>query len=269
MSSAYRRELEVALAAAQEAGAYLRDAYEAFVPIPDAPATISTDADRQSQDKILASLVAVFPDDAYLAEEATPLYASLSHQGERCWVIDPIDGTRGFARKNGEFSLMIGLVVAGQPVVGVVYEPIPDRYTYAVIHQGCFCRHGMAEPVPMVCGGVNRLQDARLVISHLKRGVPAVVVDALKPLDVRETYSAGVKLAMVARGESDIYVIEPRNPYCDWDVCAGEILVREAGGIVTRHDGSSIHYPGPGKHSTGLVAAAPSIHAAAVRALNL
>src|SRR5215218_6440412 len=98
----YARELDVALEAAVLASDYLRKAYEAFTPIPDAPASISTEADRASQDLILAHLAAAFPEDAVCAEEGAAARGP-NRDGSRLWVVDPIDGSRGFAMKNGEF----------------------------------------------------------------------------------------------------------------------------------------------------------------------
>ena len=112
------RELATALAAARSAGELIRKEYESFVAIPDAPVTISTHADRASQDLIIAALVAAFPNDAICAEEATQSLRDSKQSAKRVWVIDPIDGTRGFAMKNGEFSVMIGLTVDRVPVVG-------------------------------------------------------------------------------------------------------------------------------------------------------
>ena len=111
--------------------AYLRGEYEAFVAIPDAPVTISTHADRASQELILVFLHERFPTDALCAEESTPAFDVVPKSGHRAWVVDPIDGTRGFAKKVGQFSVMIGLLVDGKPVVGVVAEPAQDRSTFA------------------------------------------------------------------------------------------------------------------------------------------
>src|SRR5207253_2761919 len=104
-------ELTAALEAAARAGEYIRREYERFVPIPDAPADISTDIDRGSQEMILKFLQDRFPADGLCAEENTAMKSAGT--SSRVWVVDPIDGTRGFARKNGEFSVMIGLTVKG------------------------------------------------------------------------------------------------------------------------------------------------------------
>src|SRR5262245_12024659 len=101
---AFERELEVALDAARQAGALVLKAYESFVPIPDAPASVSTETDRDSQELILQILHKRFPDDALCAEEATRTLQETTRASSRIWVVDPIDGTRGFAMKNGEFS---------------------------------------------------------------------------------------------------------------------------------------------------------------------
>src|SRR5579859_7957864 len=106
----YERELDVALEAAALAGQKVMEHYAVLEAIPDAPASITTDADRQAQELILSRLRRAFPGDALVAEESTATLAEAPHAGNRLWIVDPIDGTRGFAKKNGEFSVMIGFV---------------------------------------------------------------------------------------------------------------------------------------------------------------
>jgi 3'(2'), 5'-bisphosphate nucleotidase len=264
----YARELDVALGAAARVADYLRAAYEAFVPIPNAPASISTEADRTSQDLILAHLSAAFPDDALCAEEGTPALQGAKRQGERLWVVDPIDGTRGFAMKNGEFSVMIGLVAGGRVVVGVVAEPAHSRVTFAVVGNGCWVRTGNDAPARCSVTNTESVADAVLVQSHAKKGEAPWPVAALKPAKVVETYSAGVKLAMVARGEVDLYVNSYPN-FSDWDICAGDILVTEAGGKVTEIAGTPVRYGTAGNAQRGgLLATNRRLHAAAVAGLR-
>jgi 3'(2'), 5'-bisphosphate nucleotidase len=228
----YTRELQIALDAADTAAHYLRSAYEAFTPVANAPASISTEADRTSQELILKYLAKAFPDDALCAEEATPTLQSAKRDGRRVWVVDPIDGTRGFVMKNGEFSVMIGLVVNGRVAVGVVHEPAHARATYARLGHGCWVRTGTRPPISCRVGQTTRLEDSVLVQSHARKGETSWPVTALNPGCLVETYSAGVKLAMVARGEVDLYINTYPN-FSDWDICAGELLVSEAGGKVT------------------------------------
>ncbi|MCI0459017.1 MAG: 3'(2'),5'-bisphosphate nucleotidase CysQ [Gemmataceae bacterium] len=260
----YTHELQAALDAARLAAEALREAYARFQVIPDAPASISTDADRQSQEIILTRLQHAFPQDGYCAEEQTPALAGVAHTGPRLWVIDPIDGTRGFARKNGEFSVMIGFVEQGQIAVGVVLQPVPGRLTYAVRGQGCWKRDSEAEPVPCRVTDVSELKLATLTQSHSTPGKRSRRLELLAPGRVVESYSAGIKLALVARGEADLYV-NTYPEFHDWDSCAGQILVEEAGGRVTGLNGEELRYGLPGAAQRfGLLATNSRLHEEAI-----
>lgn len=264
----YEKELQVALEAATIAGEYLRNAYEAFTPIPNAPASISTIADRESQEKILAHLATAFPNDALCAEEQAPALQRSTAKSKRLWIVDPIDGTRGFAMKNGEFSVMIGLAVEGEVVVGVVLEPAKWRVTFAQKGGGCWARTESHAAIPARVTETSTLNESTLVQSHSKTGQTSWPVKVIAPRNVVETYSAGVKLAMVARGEVDMYVNTYAN-FSDWDICAGHLLVTEAGGQVTELSGSAIRYGTPGySQQGGLVATNGVLHEAVVAALR-
>ena len=265
----FAHELKEALAAAETAGRYVRAEYETFTPIPDAKASISTHVDHEAQEVILRHLRAAFPADGLVAEERTPTAAAESPAGaDRVWVVDPIDGTRGFAMKNGEFSVMIGLTVGGRPVVGVVLEPVLDRYTYAAAGGGCWVRTGAGDPIRCRVTGTAVLSDAALVQSRRKPDAPPKpVVRALTPGRVVETYSAGIKLAMVARGDVDLYVNDYTG-FHDWDVCAGHILVEEAGGRMSLFDGSPVTYGASGaRQRRGMVATNGRLHDEVIRRL--
>src|SRR5262249_30290341 len=150
------------------------------------------------------------------------------------WIVDPIDGTRGFAKKNGEFSVMVAFVDGETVAVGVVLEPALGRVTHAVRGGGCWRQDGdETPPSPCRISTTTAVASATLIQSHSRSSKePAWPVAALQPGRVVETYSAGVKLARVARGEADLYV-NTYPKFHDWDICAGHILVEEAGGKVT------------------------------------
>ena len=261
----FAAELLAAVEAARLAGAFARAEYDQFAPVPDAPAEISTHVDLGCQTRILDRLRRQFPDDGFLCEENTP-GARVAGTTGRVWVIDPIDGTRGFARKTGEFSVMIALTVSGVPTVGVVAEPVQDRVTYAV--KGSECRVLTADVGSQAWVSARLdLAAATLTQSHTTPGKPPKpVVTALGVGRVVETYSAGVKLAQVARGEADLYVNDYLN-FNDWDVCAGHVLVEAAGGRVTLFDGSPVTYGDPAPKRRGLVATNGYLHTAAVARL--
>lgn len=264
----YDKELEIARQAVDKAGQYLREAYERFEEIPDAPASISTEADRRSQEIILGHLSRHFPEDALCAEENTLALQKAKKAGERIWIVDPIDGTRGFARKNGEFSVMVGLVDRGQIALGIVHQPAVGRWTYATRGGGCWRRDG--EGGAEACR-VTALQDphqATLTQSRSRDpGKGSRWVEAIQPARVLESYSAGIKLALVARGEADLY-LNTYEAFSDWDICAGHILVTEAGGKVTGTGGQTIVYGLAGaSQKNGLLATNGRLHEAALRVI--
>lgn len=266
----FTKELQVALAAVAEAARAVMERYASFEAIANAPADITTAADHEAQEIILRQLRRHFPDDALSAEEATPTLASAPREGPRLWIVDPIDGTRGFARKNGEFSLMVALHEGGSVAVGVVSEPARDRLTYAVRGQGCWRRDGDAnDPIRCQVTATATLAAATLTQSHSKSSdQPSPQLRALAPGRVVESYSAGIKLALVARGEADIY-LNTYDGFHDWDIAAGHVLVSEAGGQTSGLRGEVLQYGLPGAwQRAGLLATNGAVHPAALTALR-
>ncbi|MSR29967.1 MAG: inositol monophosphatase [Gemmataceae bacterium] len=258
------KELATALLAASEAGKHILSAYRDLDPMQNAPADLTTETDKQSQEIILKILRDAFPEDSLCAEENTPTLALGPKGSKRTWVVDPIDGTRGFAMKNGEFSVMVALLENGQVTVGVVLEPASGKTTYAARGQGCkLAQLGASETVCLV-GKASALKTSTLVQSHAKPGAVSKAEQAFQPEKILQVYSAGLKLAMVARGEADLYA----NNYLgfhDWDICAGHILVEEAGGLVTTFDGTPISYGGVGfKQTRGMLASNLLVHTEAL-----
>src|SRR5262249_26559602 len=147
--------------------------------------------DRRSQEIILGHLHRLFPHDALCAEEATPTLAQVSATGPRLWIVDPIDGTRGFARKNGEVSVMVAFVDQGLVVLGVVLEPARERLPSALGGAGCGRRDGDLG-TEVACGVTTTasLAEATLTQSPSRPGQPSRRVMALRPARVVETYSA-------------------------------------------------------------------------------
>jgi 3'(2'), 5'-bisphosphate nucleotidase len=266
---AYEQELEVALKAVRQAGRAILEDYARFEAIADAPADITTETDRCSQEIILHCLTETFPTDGLCAEESTDTLAKASRGGPRLWIVDPIDGTRGFAKKLGEFSVMVGLADRGELALGVVFEPAHNRLTYAVRGNGCWRKDGdEATAEPCRVSTVSSLSAATLTQSHSRKSAaPSLQLQALQPARVLETYSAGIKLGQVARGEADLY-LNTYDRFHDWDICAGEILVREAGGRVTNLLGEEPRYGQPGAiQRHGLLASNGALHAAALAVL--
>jgi myo-inositol-1(or 4)-monophosphatase len=251
---AFERELEVALAAAREAGDIVRRHYEDGTRVweksEDNPVT---QADLEADAAIRARLQAAFPDDAILSEETLDDPSRLGCS--RVWIVDPMDGTKEFTRRIPEFAVSIALSVDGEPVVGVVLNPIADVTLWANRGGGTW-RDGRRVHV----SGCAELADAVMVASRSE-----ISRDEFAPYDgwfaeLRPTGSIAWKLACIASGDGDLNVsVAPKN---EWDVCAGDLLVREAGGIYADFDGSVRRYnqartlipPGMGAGSRRLLA---------------
>jgi len=265
------KELEVCLDAIRAAGTEVLRLYQSFEKIEDAPADISTDADRASQEIILKRLHAAFPADRLCGEESTPTLSQASNSASpRLWIVDPIDGTRGFAKKNGEFSIMIGLVEHGQVILGAVYEPGIDRLTYAVKGQGCHVINKGGAAKQSHVTATDSLAKSIMSISRSQKDAGRQkLLHAFGTKDTIQTYSAGIKLAQVARGETDLYLGDYLT-LKDWDVCAGHILVEEAGGTITSVDGLPISYEGTGKSlkGRGILATNGKVHQACLAVLK-
>lgn len=257
----FQKELEAALEAAALASKIILEAYATLEADPTAQANVTTKTDLASQEAILGHLMKKFPDDAFAAEEDTATLKQANKTGNRLWVIDPIDGTRGFARKNGEFSVMIGFCFGGKVVSGVVHEPALGRITFATKGQGCWKAVGKQNSMPCRVSTVTKMSEAVLARSHSK--VPSEPGDMGNRLGVHrflERYSAGVKLAAVARGEADLYINDYPS-YRDWDLCAGVILVEEAGGLSTDAKGAALEFGRAGNlQDRGLVSCNSNLH---------
>lgn len=197
-----------------------------------------TAADMAANRAIAAILRAEFPDDAVLSEESADSAERLSRRV--VWIVDPLDGTKEFLARNGEFSIMIGVAEAGTPVLGVVYLPVDDILYSAIRSGGAWVERN---------GGRARLSCAEADLSSLRmvgsRSHPDPFIDeirtALGITDVEPCGSVGVKCGRIAEGRRDLY-IHPVPYLQEWDTCAPEILLREAGGTVSDCLGDPLRY---------------------------
>jgi 3'(2'), 5'-bisphosphate nucleotidase len=147
-----------------------------------------------------------------------------------------------------------------------VLEPAKELMTYAVRGGGCWRQDGEDAAVRIKVTAVKDLHQAAVTQSHSRK--PSPQIQAIAPARVIETYSAGIKLAQVARGEVDIYLNTYDSCY-DWDICAGQVLVEEAGGRVTNLTGIAPFFGRPGAlQPGGLLASNGLLHEPALAALR-
>jgi 3'(2'), 5'-bisphosphate nucleotidase len=217
-----------------------------------------TAADRAVNHFLVAALRRAFPADGILAEESQDDDARL--ELERVWCIDPLDGTKEFIARNGEFSIMVGLAIAGEAVLGVVYQPIQDLMYSGVRGVGAW----MTTPAGRQRLTVSTIAEPaamRLVVSRSHRNpITDALKEALGMTQERISGSVGLKCGLIARGEADLY-LHPAPGLKEWDTCAPEAILVGAGGRLTDCWGRPLRYNRPDvvRHN-GLVASNGRCH---------
>ncbi len=208
-----------------------------------------TDADEAAEAIILAALHTCSPGTLVVAEEAVARDGA-PPPTERFWLVDPLDGTREFISRNGEFTVNIALVEGGTPVLGVVYLPAQD-----LLYTG-IAGHGAARETDegRTEIAVRRADPQGLDVVASRSHRDAATDAFLSGLQVRNLVPAGssLKFCRVAEGSADLY---PRfGPTMEWDTAAGHAVLSAAGGTVTMPDGSPFRYGKPDYRNGGFLA---------------
>lgn len=240
----YSREMSVALELAREAGAAILNLYEGPLDIKqktdaydDEPVT---EADTIANEIIVTRLRREFPGDGILAEESVDTEHRLDK--DRVWMIDPLDGTTGFIDGNGDFAVQIGLTEDGECVLGVVYQPLTGVLYRAVSGNGAWVQRPEFEPERARVSDHGELSTMRLAASRSHRS-PRMdrVVRAFGLKEEINRGSVGIKVGLIVEQQCDLYVhLSPRTK--QWDTCAPEVILREAGGTITDLFGRPLRY---------------------------
>lgn len=257
--------MEVALRLAREAGAVILDYYdgpvhvERKVDVDSSHSEPVTAADRAANELIVKGLHSEFPDDGILAEESLDTERRLSKS--RVWMIDPLDGTSGFIARDGDFAVQIGLAVDGRSVLGVVFQPLPDLLFRAAEGGGSWIERAGFEPERARVSDTSDVKSMRLAASRSHRS-PRMdrVVTRLQLKDEVRRGSVGVKVGLIIERQCDLYIhLSPRTK--QWDTCAPEIILNEAGGRFTDLFGAPILYNTPDmQNHNGIVATNGIVH---------
>lgn len=265
------RELgEIALRVAIEAAELVRQAYDEAPDIQykgEGDSDPVTQADRRANDHIVRRLSDLVPEVPIVSEESPPPPRSVLERADGIWFVDPLDGTRDFIKKNGQFAVMIGFADAAGARLGAIVCPATNRRVLGIRGAGAAEGDDPFTGRELRVTQIARLADARVASSRSRRQPWLDELEAGGRLRERvRVGSAGVKALMVASGECDAYVHIGRAG-ARWDVCAPIAIVEGAGGRMTEANGDAFLLDGRElENSRGLVAASPALHRAIVRA---
>ncbi len=239
-------ELETAVNLARRASESILDHYSREIIAEqklgvDAYYEPVTVADRAASRIIVDGLAKAFPDDAILSEEEED-DAERRLASERVWIIDPIDGTAGFVKKDGDFAVQIGLAVNGKAVLGVVMLPLHRRLYHAVKGEGAFVETDEKEKLQLRVSVLTAFNKMTLAFSrnHPSKNMSAILAHFAFENAVQRG-SIGLKIGLIAERMADAYIhLSPRTKL--WDTCAPQIILEEAGGKLTDLFGETYRY---------------------------
>jgi 3'(2'), 5'-bisphosphate nucleotidase len=225
---------------ARDAGRTILEVYaSAFSVTEKEDRSPLTEADLRSERLILAGLKRIAPEIPVLSEETGQVPWNKRSGWSRLWVVDPLDGTKEFVQRNGEFTVNIALVDHHRAVLGVVHAPVLERTYYACEGIGAFRSDARSagRPIRVAKRGPG---PVRVVGSRSHRG--SSLDGFLAQVGPHEFVEVGssLKLCLVAEGNADVY---PRlGPTSEWDTAAGQCVLEQAGGQVLKLDGEPLSY---------------------------
>lgn len=202
-----------------------------------------TEADRRSNTVILEGLAKIQPAYPVISEETRALPYAERQGWERFWLVDPLDGTKEFIKRNGEFTVNIALIEDGVPVLGIVYAPVLD-WLYAGVPGIGASKRTPEGVLQLEAQQVQLGGTLRVVASRTHRGdkLDAWLAAAATQFAAVETLSMGssLKICLVAEGSADVY---PRlAPTCEWDTAAAQAVLEAAGGVLVDEQGQPYRY---------------------------
>lgn len=209
-----------------------------------------TEADERAEALILPALATLLPGVPVVAEEAVAA-GHIPEVSDRFWLVDPLDGTKEFISRNGEFTVNIALIEKGRPVLGLVLAPAMDRLFGGAEDLGAWIEeHGTRRAISVR----NPPAEGVTVVASRSHGDASALDAFLAPYKVAALRGAGssLKICLIAAGEADLYPRLGRT--MEWDIAAGHAVLSAAGGTLTTLDGSPLNYGKPGFDNPHFVA---------------
>ncbi len=218
---------------------YNQSGYQTLIKDDDTPVT---SADHQSNDLICSYLEEISPTIPVISEENVDIPYNVRKDYEYFWLLDPLDGTKEFINKTGEFTINLALIKNDQPILGMVYAPVQKRLYWAIKKKGAFISNGMNDDIS-IQSRPFRWEDKGLRVicsrSHINTPTKEFIGQFEDPVIIPK--GSALKFLLISEGNADVY---PRlGPTMEWDTAAPQIILEEAGGkIVELETGQPVKY---------------------------
>ena len=241
-TKAIKKHLEQLIDIAYKAGKVILDIYESNdlgIEYKSDESSL-TKADKAANEVICAGLAKITPNIPIISEENKEILYDARKNFEYFWMVDPLDGTKEFIKKNGEFTVNIALIHNQKSIAGVVYAPVLDKMYYAIKEQGAYIIKDN-ELVSLVANKYHKTDSHLKIVcsrSHLNDATQAFLNDYTQPKLISK--GSSLKFLMLAEGKAELY---PRlAPTMEWGTAAAHIILTESGGHISQVDGTPLLY---------------------------
>lgn len=224
---------------AKQVGEVLLDYYNRNYSVSEKKnKTPVTDADLAAEKVILKGLQEI-SDYPILSEEKLDDLSRL--QKEYLWIVDPLDGTKEFIKKTENFCTLISLLYKNQPILGIIYKPLTKELYFAEQGSGAYLQKANQSPQKINVSNKNQIDQMKLIVTGSNLEPLDLKIIKGLGIDFTQVGSVGVKMGLLAEGKADLYISTSKR-LSEWDICAPEIILKEAGGILTDLFGNQIKY---------------------------
>ena len=229
---------EIALSAGNIIMQFYNDQFSIKTKSDGSPVTA---ADQAAEDYIIPALTRLTPEIPIIAEESVAMGHTPNVNDGTFWLVDPLDGTKEFINRNGDFTVNIGLIESGIPTLGIVSTPVDNCVWAGSLKGGAFkYKDGIRQKI-----GVRKANNQKITVVASRSHRSPELEDFISKLKVERSISRGssLKFCLIAEGDADIY---PRTgPTMEWDTAAGHAVLIAAGGNMTNFDGTQFRYAKP------------------------
>ena len=199
-----------------------------------------TMADLAAHKVIVAGLKKIQPSIPVISEEESVPSFETRRSWQQYWLVDPLDGTRGFIRHSDEFTVNIAFIDRGKSVLGVIVQPVTGDCFYAIDGKPVYYRNRAAQPTPLSVDH-SQSNNIRALCGHFDRSMH--YIESIIPSDINIEFikrNSSIKFAALAQGLGDVYC--RYGPTSEWDTAAGQCILEAAGGAVVDFEGKALQY---------------------------